>query len=216
MVSGLTLTLGVASSIKIEPTFAQVSAAVARRNPSLDPPIVQRLEKTLGKPLTPQQRRQVVEAATQTVRQLLAVQEQTAEQIAAITGLALPDARSLLPNLNQPLVLDKPFLERLTRSMGKPPSSGQRQILDLVARRRQQILLPKRERFAYQVAQITGLSISRVKQLLAQRNTDNPIVAKPTPKPAAAVTDNDLRPSRGSAADISGTSSRSDREILSR
>ncbi|HEY9751624.1 MAG TPA: hypothetical protein V6C46_01630, partial [Coleofasciculaceae cyanobacterium] len=111
MVSGLTLALGVASIIKIEPTSAQGSAAVARRNPGLDPPIVQRLEKTLGKPLTPQQRRQVVETATQTVRQLLTVQEQTAEQIASITGLALPDARSLLPNLNQPLVLDKGFLD---------------------------------------------------------------------------------------------------------
>lgn len=215
MVSGLTLALGVASIIKIEPTFAQGSAAAVRREPSLDPPIVQRLEKTLGKLLTPQQRRQVVETATQTVRQLLAVQEQVAEQIAAITGLALSDARSLLPNLNQSLVLDKQFLDRLTQSMGKPPSSGQRQILDLVARRRQQLLLPKRERFAYQVAQITGLSISRVKQLLAQQNTDNPIV-KPTPKPAVAAPDSDLRPSRGSAADISGTSSRSDREILSR
>ena len=86
MVSGLTLTLGVASIIKAEPTFAQGSATVARRNPGLDPPIVQRLEKTLGKPLTPQQRQQVVQAATQTVRQLLAVQEQIAEQIAAITG----------------------------------------------------------------------------------------------------------------------------------
>jgi hypothetical protein len=215
MVAGLALILGMGEFVGIKSAVAQKTPVAARRDPVLDPPIVQRLEKTLGKPLTPEQRQQVVKVATQTGRQMLAAQERIADRIADITGLALPDVRSILPSVNEPLILNRQFLERLTQAMGNTLTTEQRQTLDLAARRRQQALFPIREQFAYQVAQITGLPVVRVKQLLAQRTANSPQASELVIEPAATP-DNALRPSRGSAADISGTSSRSDTEILSR
>ncbi len=176
---------------------------------SIQSPLIPRLEKTRGKRLSQQQKQQITLLSGKAAQEMRSAQERLAQSVASITGIGLPQARAFIPSITQPAELDSLALESL---LDKSLTAKQLEDLKWAGRKRDGTLLSVRERLINQLAQITGLSGQQVRRVFQQ--TSDAAAKQTYPAPSAVSgSGSGPRPSRGSAADISGTSGRSGTEI---
>lgn len=129
--------------------------------------LIQQIEAQLGKPLSPQQKQQIGQAATETREGMTAAQETFVQDVARISGIAADRIRPMMPQIGQPnATVTTNIIPRLESMRGGALTQEQRNQIIQADNNKKQTMQPIQDNFVQQVSEITGLSADKIKAML--------------------------------------------------
>jgi hypothetical protein len=129
--------------------------------------IVPKIETKLGHELTPDQRRQIQEAAQKELRAMKAEQEKFVVAVAGIFQLPQEEIWTYMPKLGGGNAgFDKNMVPKLEKSLNRPLRQDELTKLREADAAKKKAMHPIQDEFAGAVARVTGLKLEDVQALL--------------------------------------------------
>ena len=152
-----------ATALLTGPAFAQQSPA--RRAGGND--LSSRLEANLGKSLTSEQREQIGEASKESAEKLKSLQKEFVGKIAKAVKLAESDIQPMMPKIGEPNSgFDKNMIPKLEAKLDRKLTANELAAVRKADDAKKSAMKPVQDKFAKRLAQITGLPVETVREML--------------------------------------------------
>jgi len=129
--------------------------------------LIAKLEAKLDKPLTADQRAKIAEASKKSAEELKSLQAEFVEKIAKAVKLPVSDIQPMMPKIGEANPgFDKNMIPKLETKLGRKLSAAEMDTIRKADTAKKSAMKPVQDKFAKQLAEITGLAIETVRAML--------------------------------------------------
>jgi hypothetical protein len=153
-------------------TFALITTSVlaAEEAPNTErgnAPLVQKIEAKLGKPLTAQQKQDMVLVLRQGINGLREAQLAFVQSLSGTTGLPVATIQEMMPRIGGDNTgLDKNIIPKIEARLGRRLTNSQLQSIREADNTKKAAMVPIQNNMAQGLSRITGLSADDIKAML--------------------------------------------------